>query len=101
MAAGDSGELERLLTELSMRFAGLPVEQIDEEIERRLRLLVEFLDTDRGTLSEFSPDETRFIHIAAWARWALCGNTLGLCGNTWFPRSYGANGVSYRVVPSP
>ena len=94
MAAGDSGELERLLTELSMRFAGLPVEQIDEEIERRLRLLVEFLDTDRGTLSEFSPDETRFIHIAAWARWALCDNT-------WFPRSYGANGVSYRVVPSP
>jgi hypothetical protein len=24
-----------------------------------------------------------------------------LCGNTWFSAFYGANGVSYRVVPTP
>jgi hypothetical protein len=29
------------------------------------------------------------------------GNTYYLCGNTWFQPSYGANGVSYRVVPTP
>ena len=29
------------------------------------------------------------------------GNTYYLCGNTWFQPSYGANGVYYRVVPSP
>jgi hypothetical protein len=23
------------------------------------------------------------------------------CGNTWFQPSYGANGVYYRVVPTP
>jgi len=60
--------LERLLTELSMRFTGLPVDLIDEEIVRGLRLLVEFLDTDRSTLSEFSPDGKGFTHVAAWAR---------------------------------
>jgi transcriptional regulator with GAF, ATPase, and Fis domain len=68
MATDKSGGLERLVTELSTRFTGLPVEQIDEEIERGLRLLVEFLGTDRSTLSEFSPDGTRFTHVAAWAR---------------------------------
>jgi hypothetical protein len=27
--------------------------------------------------------------------------TYYLCGNTWFTESYGANGVFYRVVPTP
>jgi hypothetical protein len=29
------------------------------------------------------------------------GTTYFLCGNTWFQPSYGANGVYYRVVPTP
>jgi hypothetical protein len=29
------------------------------------------------------------------------GQTYYLCGNTWFSPFYGANGVSYRVVPTP
>ena len=29
------------------------------------------------------------------------GGTYYLCGNTWFQPSFGANGVSYRVVPTP
>jgi hypothetical protein len=29
------------------------------------------------------------------------GKTYYLCGNTWFQPSYGANGVYYRVVPTP
>jgi len=68
MATDESGALEQLLTELSTRFTGLPVDHIDEEIERGLRLLVDFLGTDRSTLSEFSPDGKGFAHIAAWAR---------------------------------
>jgi transcriptional regulator with GAF, ATPase, and Fis domain len=68
MDTDESSALERLLSELSMRFTGLPVDQIDEEIERGLRLLVEFLGTDRSTLSEFSPDGKGFAHVAAWAR---------------------------------
>ena len=60
MDPGDeSGGAERLVSELSARFTRLPVERIHEEIERGLRRLVEFLDTDRSTLFEFSPDGTR------------------------------------------
>jgi hypothetical protein len=29
------------------------------------------------------------------------GQTYYLYGNTWFQPSYGANGVFYRVVPTP
>ena len=29
------------------------------------------------------------------------GQTYYLCGNTWFSPNYGANGVYYRVVPTP
>src|SRR5262249_60698489 len=29
------------------------------------------------------------------------GSAYYLCGNTWFQPTYGANGVSYRVVPGP
>jgi hypothetical protein len=29
------------------------------------------------------------------------GKTYYLCGNTWFSPSYGANGVTYRVIPAP
>ena len=29
------------------------------------------------------------------------GGTYFLCGNTWFQPSFGANGVYYRVVPTP
>jgi hypothetical protein len=29
------------------------------------------------------------------------GQTYYLCGNTWFSPAYGANGVYYRVVPTP
>ena len=59
MDPGDeSGGAERLVSDLSARFTRLPVERIHEEIERGLRQLVEFLDTDRSTLFEFSPDGT-------------------------------------------
>jgi hypothetical protein len=31
----------------------------------------------------------------------VSGKTYYLCGNTWFQPSFGANGVYYRVVPTP
>jgi hypothetical protein len=31
----------------------------------------------------------------------VSGQTYYLCGNTWFSPFYGANGISYRVVPTP
>ena len=32
---------------------------------------------------------------------SINGTTYYLCGNTWFQPNYGANGVFYRVVPTP
>jgi len=64
----ESQQLEQLLVELSTRFTGLPVQQIDAEIERGLRLLAEFLGTDRSTISEFAPGGGAFMHLGSWAR---------------------------------
>jgi hypothetical protein len=67
-ADDESGGAERLLIEISTRFTRLPVARIDEEIERGLRLLVEFLGTDRSTLLQFSPDGTTLSPVASWVR---------------------------------
>jgi hypothetical protein len=38
---------------------------------------------------------------AGCANPSVNGVNYYLCGNTWFEPSYGANGVYYRVVPTP
>ena len=45
----------RLVSDLSTRFTGLPVEEVDGEIERALRLFVELLGTDRSTFFLIDP----------------------------------------------
>jgi transcriptional regulator with GAF, ATPase, and Fis domain len=52
MPTPDPDPFEHLVAELSTRFTGLPVEQVDGEIAEALRRLVEVLDTDRSTLVE-------------------------------------------------
>jgi len=56
-----------LLSDLSTRFTGLPVEEVDGEIERALRLLVEWLGTDRSTFFLIDPDG-RLVQTHYWAR---------------------------------
>jgi hypothetical protein len=38
---------------------------------------------------------------AGCAASSVYGTTYYQCSNTWFQPSYGANGVYYRVVPTP
>ena len=57
----------RLESDLSTRFTGLPVEEVDGEIERALRLLVELLGTDRSTFSLIETDG-RLVQTHTWAR---------------------------------
>jgi formate hydrogenlyase transcriptional activator len=59
--------LDRLVTDLSTRFTGLPVEEVDGEIERALRLFVELLGTDRSTFFLIAPDG-RLVQTHTWAR---------------------------------
>ena len=47
---------ERLLTDLSVRFANVPGDRVETEIERALRELIAFLGFDRSTFFEFATD---------------------------------------------
>jgi transcriptional regulator with GAF, ATPase, and Fis domain len=49
---------EKLLCTLSSTFVNLPSGAIDKEIERGLELIVRFLGADRGSICQFSADET-------------------------------------------
>ena len=60
----------RLVSDLSTRFTGLPVEAVDGEIERALRLFVELLGTDRSTFYLIDPDG-RLAMTHSWAREGL------------------------------
>jgi formate hydrogenlyase transcriptional activator len=60
----------RLVSDLSTRFTGLPVAEVDGEIERALHLLVEWLGTDRSTFYLIDPDG-RLVMTHSWAREGL------------------------------
>ena len=52
---------ERLLFDLSTRFANVAGEQVVAEIESALKQLLKFLGFDRGTLAEALPEEKQAI----------------------------------------
>ncbi len=57
---------EKLLSEISTRLVNPPAEQIEREIERGLRRVVEFLGVDRGGVYIFSGDRTRISRKYFW-----------------------------------
>jgi signal transduction histidine kinase len=57
---------ETLLAEQSAAFSGLASADVDREIERALRRIVDFLDVDRGSLAEFSPDSRSARITHSW-----------------------------------
>ncbi len=54
-------QFEALLSELSATFVNLPVSDVDEEIERWLRRITEFLGVDRSSLIQFSEGQELMI----------------------------------------
>ena len=67
-AVGDSSRFEQLLADLSTRFAGIPSEQVDAEIDGALERLVGFLGTDRSSFIELLPEEGLVAVTHSWAR---------------------------------
>jgi len=63
---GDSLRFERLLTELSARFAGVKPETIDNEIISAQREIVQTLDLDRCTLGHIEGDH--FVVTHSWCQ---------------------------------
>ena len=56
---------EMLLSEMSARFINAPSRRIDSEIERGLRLIVEFMEFDRGSLFQLFKEGMKLTH--SWA----------------------------------
>ncbi len=56
LALAERLRFETLLTELSAAFANLPTTTVDEEIDKWLQNLVEFLDLDRATFDQIGGD---------------------------------------------
>jgi PAS domain S-box-containing protein len=55
-AVGKQLAFEKLVTDISARFARIPFENVDEEIIFSLKQIVEFLGVDRSSLGEFSSE---------------------------------------------
>ncbi|MGD9346478.1 MAG: ATP-binding protein, partial [Candidatus Aminicenantes bacterium] len=66
---------ERLLSETSATFANLPVTNVEEEVERGLKRIVEFLGADRGSLFEFSEDSKSLDSVNSYAAPGLTAYT--------------------------
>jgi transcriptional regulator with GAF, ATPase, and Fis domain len=60
-------EFEKLVSHLSARFVNIPPAEVDRQIEEGLRMLVEFLGVDRGTLLKFSQGKKELIATHAYA----------------------------------
>src|SRR5271166_2069214 len=56
---------ERLLSELSARFANVSGEQVVAEIESALKQLLAFLGFDRSTFAEFADEGKRYVPSSA------------------------------------
>ena len=83
----------RLVSDLSTRFTGLPVEEVDGEIERALRLLVERLGTDRSTFYVIDPDGL-LLMTHSWARDGLEATTPATTSQLlWYARTLAAGEV--------
>ncbi len=59
---------ETLLTDLSASFVSVAPEEVDREIERWLRRMVEFLDIERSILFQFSDEEKDFRITHSYAK---------------------------------
>jgi len=67
LALNERLRFEALLSELSAVFSGLPALEIDNEITRGLRRIVDFLEVDRGSLVTLSEDRLSARTTHSWA----------------------------------
>jgi PAS domain S-box-containing protein len=60
-------QFESLLSRLSATFVNLPAEEVDSQIERGLRQIVEFLGIERSSLGQFSEDGSQLVVTHSYA----------------------------------
>ena len=81
----DAAGFERLLGDLSTRFAGVPSERVDGEIDYALEQLVGLLGTDRSTLLELLPEGGAVAVSHSWARPGVSTTERSLLVSVRFP----------------
>ncbi|MFC1868464.1 sigma 54-interacting transcriptional regulator [Thermodesulfobacteriota bacterium] len=59
-------KFEQLISELSATFVKLPASEVDKEIKRGLRLIVETLNIDRSNIFQFDKGKTRLQATHSW-----------------------------------
>jgi formate hydrogenlyase transcriptional activator len=76
---------ERLLADLSARFANVPVERVETEIQISQKLMLDFLGFDRSTFAEFQEDGSLVV-LASTAVEGVDATPLGPLppGLAWF-----------------
>src|SRR5450432_2411737 len=67
---------ERMLADLSARFANVAIEQVEAEIQIAQRLMLDFLGFDRSTFAEFQEDGTLVV-LASTAVQGVEATALG------------------------
>jgi signal transduction histidine kinase len=67
LALNERLRFETLLSELSAAFSGLPGFEIDHEVTRGLRRIVDFLKVDRASLVKFSDDGQAALTTHSWS----------------------------------
>ncbi len=99
LKSGRSGSFESLLGQLSTKFASLPYEKVDTEIETALHLVVEYLGTDRSAIFEFLDDGLHATH--AYARPGIPSHAgLRIDQFQWFFRNIlSGQPIVYRNLP--
>ena len=64
----DVSAFENLVGDLSARFVGIEPASFDEEIDRSLRVVVEWFNTDRASFMEFSLDLSALVNTHTWTK---------------------------------
>ena len=77
-------EFETLLTELSSRFVNVPAAEVDSQIERGMRRIVELLEIDRCGFGEVSADGKQFLVTHSY-QLPTVPSCLGFVLQTQFP----------------
>jgi transcriptional regulator with GAF, ATPase, and Fis domain len=60
-------KFEALLSDLSASFINIPVSEVDRKIEQGLQGIVDFLDFDRSTIWQFSPEDGHLHRTHSYA----------------------------------
>lgn len=58
---------QRILSEISATFANLPISDVEVEVERGLRKIVDFLGADRGSVFEFLSESETLYSVNSYA----------------------------------